>query len=170
MQRCPQATRSISPTRKHSCLNCGLFSDRTITNANKLRIFHWRGDGLLGPPRTGSVLAGIYTFLTDPEPEYISSRQHWCCDISKTFLHFILSSVLRAVKLAGNRASIVTNTQSESHKRYCWQSSRETDAQFWFRLEQGILSPAPLSHLSNSCLWMEIHEMALKQSKHATFH
>ncbi|GAA6091119.1 uncharacterized [Tachysurus ichikawai] len=76
MQHCPQATRSISPSRKHSCLNCGLFSDRTISNANKLGIFHWRCDGLLSPLGTGSVLAGIYTFSTDPEPEYISSGLH----------------------------------------------------------------------------------------------
>lgn len=39
MRRGPQATGSISPSRKHSRLNCGLFSDRAITNANKLGIY-----------------------------------------------------------------------------------------------------------------------------------
>lgn len=75
----------------------------------------------------------------------------------KTFLHFILSSVVRAMKWAEINTSIPT-TQCESHKHYSdrclyGQSLKNTEAclshvRFWYCLEQGVLSPEPLSDSS----------------------
>lgn len=59
--RRPRARRL--PQENTPAWTAGCFSDRTITNANKLGIFHWLRDGLLCPLGTGSVLAGIYTFF-----------------------------------------------------------------------------------------------------------